>query len=425
MCPIFTFPIVMENTSNCTLLKKYKNQDGKYNIKLCIYLNGDRHYIKTHFDLTEDEWIKLHSKKLKNKGLLEIRDAIEEIETTGRKVLQKNEHLTFDQFEESYYNEVHKIRKDNSIFHWFDEYQKYLIEKNRPTSYSDHIITSKNSFKEFKSRITFSLLNVDFLERYRDWMKSKTENPTAESYLRDLRTVYNYAITKNGVSKERYPFGHGGFTIGSTVTRKKSLSKPQIISLRELCLTRGSKIEWGRDIFVFQYFTNGLNMIDLCKLKEKNIDRTEQETFLSFDRTKTQRTKEHSVRIRLVLTPESIDVIEKWGNQNRKEEDYIFPYFNPIKSLQGIEKNVMERKIVGYVTRNLNRQLKHLSKSLNLKFDLTSGIARHSYATVLKNEGYSPTIIGPTMGHTNTKTTEIYLDSIGDEQIKEISRSLY
>ena len=85
----------------------------------------------------------------------------------------------------------------------------------------------------------------------------------------------------------------------------------------------------------------------------------------------------------------------------------------------------MERKIVGYVTRNLNRQLKHISKKLDLSFTLTSGIARHTYATVLKNEGLSPAIIGPTMGHTNTKTTEIYLDSIGDDQIREISKKLY
>ena len=200
-------------------------------------------------------------KKLKNKKLVEIRDSIKEIESTGRKVLKKNEHLTFEQFEESYYNEIHKIRKDNDVFHWFEEYQKYLIEKNRPVSYSDHIITSKNSLKEFKSKITFSQVTVDFLEKYRDWMKEKVEGPTVESYLRDLRTVYNYAIRKNGVSKERYPFGHGGFTIGATVSRKKSLSKQQIISLRELVLPQGSKLEWGRDIFVFQYFTNGLNLI--------------------------------------------------------------------------------------------------------------------------------------------------------------------
>ena len=160
-------------------------------------------------------------------------------------------------------------------------------------------------------------------------------------------------------------------------------------------------------------------------MKEKNIDTSENETFLSFERTKTQRTKEHSIRIRVILTPESLVVIDKWGNKNRKEEDYLFPYFNPIVSMKEKGKNVMERKIVGYVTRNLNRQLKHLSKSLTLGFDLTSGIARHTYATVLKNKGFSPAIIGPTMGHTSAKTTELYLDSIGDEQIKEISNSLY
>jgi integrase/recombinase XerD len=176
---------------------------------------------------------------------------------------------------------------------------------------------------------------------------------------------------------------------------------------------------------VFQYFSNGLNMIDLCKLKEKDIEKTDNGVSIDFTRTKTQGTKVHSIKIRVELTPDALDVINKFGNKDRKEDDFIFPYFNSLKSLNGKERNEEERKIVGYVTRNLNRQLKYISKELELTFDLTSGIARHTYATVLKNEGLSPSKIGPTMGHTNAKTTEIYLGSIGDDQIREISKKLY
>jgi uncharacterized membrane-anchored protein YjiN (DUF445 family) len=108
-------------------------------------LNRERRYIQTKIDLTKEEWAKLDNKQLKDKSLIEARNAIKEIESTGIKVLKKNEHLTFEQFEKAYYNEINKIKKDNDIFRWFDEYQQYLIEKNRPTSYCDHIITSKNS----------------------------------------------------------------------------------------------------------------------------------------------------------------------------------------------------------------------------------------------------------------------------------------
>ena len=415
----------MENTVYCTLVKKYKKKEEKYNIKLCVYFNGERHYFQTKFDLTDDEWKKLKSPAiLKDKRLIEIRDSLSEIETTARKVLKKTDYRNFESFEESYYNEVHKIKKDSDFLYWFDEYEKYLIERNRPASYSIHIITSKNSLKNFKSKIKFHHVTVDFLGQYSDWMRSKkVEQPTIESYLRDVRTVFNYAIKKKAVSQELYPFGRNGYTIGTSTARKSSLSKEQMTSLRNLEFPKGSKMEWARDIFVFQYFTNGLNFVDLCKLKERDIEKTDKGTFLNFQRTKTQETKNHTLTIRVILTPESIEVINRWGNQNRKKDDYIFPYFNTLKGHEDDPK--LLRDTVLTLTRQINRRLKKIGNKLEIHFDLTTGIARHSFATRLKESGVPVADIRDRMGHTSTKTTELYIDSIGDDRIKEISTLLY
>lgn len=50
---------------------------------------------------------------------------------------------------------------------------------------------------------------------------------------------------------------------------------------------------------------------------------------------------------------------------------------------------------------------------------LTTYIARHNYATVLKYAGVETSTIGQALGHTNTKTTEIYLKSFEDQVIEE------
>lgn len=414
----------MDNTAYCTLVKKYKRKDEKYNIKLCIYFNGERHYFQTEFDLTEDEWVKLKTPNLKEKKLIEIRDSLSEIENTARKVLKKTDYHNFDSFEESYYNEIHKIKKDSDFLCWFDAYEKYLVERKRPASYSIHVITSKNSLKSFKSKIKFHHVTVDFLERYTAWMRSKkVEQPTIESYLRDVRTVFNYAIKQKAVSQDLYPFGRNGYTIGTTTARKSSLSKDQMTSLRNMVLPKGSKKEWARDIFVFQYFTNGLNFVDLCKLKEQDLEKTDKGTFVNFKRTKTQETKNHTVTIRVILTPEAIDVIDRWGNQNREKDDYIFPYFNLLKGQEDDPK--LLRETVLTLTRQINRRLKAIGSKLNIHFNLTTGIARHSFATRLKEGGVPIADIRDRMGHTSTKTTELYIDSIGDERIKEISTLLY
>ena len=54
---------------------------------------------------------------------------------------------------------------------------------------------------------------------------------------------------------------------------------------------------------------------------------------------------------------------------------------------------------------------------IGLDVNLTTYVARHSYATVLKRSGVNVALISETMGHADLKTTQIYLDSFDNEQI--------
>ena len=58
------------------------------------------------------------------------------------------------------------------------------------------------------------------------------------------------------------------------------------------------------------------------------------------------------------------------------------------------------------------------------EINLTSYVARHSYATVLKNSGVNIALISETLGHSDLKTTQIYLDSFDNEQIDEAMKNL-
>jgi len=422
----------MDNSAHCVLSKKYKKKDEKYNVKLCVYFNRERHYFQTNFDLTKDEWEKLHSSPLKERKLLEIRKSIQEIEFTANKVLNKTNYINFDSFEESYYNEIHKVKKDTDVYYWFDQYIDFLEKEGRPYSYSEHFKTSKNSLKEFKKKLNFIHITNDFLVKYRRWMENNMEegdkkkvhsDATYKSYLRDLRTVYNFAILKRGVSKELYPFGKGGFTIGTNTARKYALTKQQIISMKALDLSSDKEMEEARDIFIFQYLTNGINIVDLCKLKEQNIEHTEDGPFIVFQRTKTKETKVTPVIIRSFLSQSSLNIIDKWGNKNRTKNDYIFPYLNSIAGQENNPKVLRDRVLI--ITRSKNRRLKRLGELLGIEMKITTGIARHSFATVLKSSGIPIIEIKDEMGHSSSQITEnFYTDPIDDKRIKEISNKL-
>ena len=72
----------------------------------------------------------------------------------------------------------------------------------------------------------------------------------------------------------------------------------------------------------------------------------------------------------------------------------------------------------------INRELKEWSKRLGLKTNLTTYVARHTYATVLKRSGVNIAIISESLGHSDLSTTQIYLDSFENSQIDEAMKNL-
>ena len=72
----------------------------------------------------------------------------------------------------------------------------------------------------------------------------------------------------------------------------------------------------------------------------------------------------------------------------------------------------------------INRNHKKIGQFLNISIPITTYVARHSFATVLKRSGVNISIISEALGHTNLSTTQYYLDSFENEQIDEAMRKL-
>lgn len=51
-------------------------------------------------------------------------------------------------------------------------------------------------------------------------------------------------------------------------------------------------------------------------------------------------------------------------------------------------------------------------------------VARHSFATILKRSGINVAIISEALGHSDLKTTQIYLDSFENSQIDDAMKNL-
>lgn len=68
--------------------------------------------------------------------------------------------------------------------------------------------------------------------------------------------------------------------------------------------------------------------------------------------------------------------------------------------------------------------MNEIGKSLGIELKITTYVARHSYATVLKRAGVSTAIISESLGHSSEKITQTYLDSFDNEQIGNAMKNL-
>ena len=104
---------------------------------------------------------------------------------------------------------------------------------------------------------------------------------------------------------------------------------------------------------------------------------------------------------------------------DKKEPDtYIFPI------ILRTENKILEFKDISERRRRYNHYLKDIAKHIGIETNLTSYVARHSWATIAKHKGVPIAAISEGMGHEDVKTTEIYLDSFDKEILDDYNEMI-
>ena len=254
--------------------------------------------------------------------------------------------------------------------------------------------------------IYFSEIDITFLRRYETWLRKRgvAEN-TIGIHFRSLRAIYNIAIEQNAVKAENYPFRKYKVSRLHEETAKRSLAKSDV----ERVIAYKSTNRYMRfpiDIFAFTYYCGGINFIDIANLTPANII----EGKLVYKRHKT------SKLIKIPLQPQAIELIKKY---HRKNNPYLFPILSDFHQTE-IQKSNRIHKVISKV----NQRLKEIGEDLGLPLTLTTYVARHSQATVMKRAGVSTAVIREIMGHSSERVTQIYLDSFDNVQIDNAMKHL-
>lgn len=409
---------------NLILDTRRKKQNGKYPVKIRVYsgqLKKVRLYT-TDFDLTEETFQRIifpePGQRLK-KVESEAKEHLEELVRLYREKVKSLNFFTFELFESSL------IVKSDEFNNIFFHYQKYLAEMKKAGRLSTALTyelseKSLKSFLKFRKgkdvdSLLFQEITVDFLNSYEFWMISKGKSLTTIGiYLRGLRVIFNRGIEEKIVDRDFYPFGLRKYEIPSTANKKKALSSNQLSQLFE-AVPKNEFQEKAKDFWFFSFVCNGMNIQDIVNLKWANLSDNQ----IHFVREKTRRTKKSKQKmISASLNEFALNVISKYGNQDKSPSGFIFPIINVGMSIE--EKDKKRRSF----TRFINQHIKKLATENGISGEISTYWARHSFATsAIRNNG-STEFVKEALGHSNSKTTEAYLAGFEEETKKEMMRKI-
>lgn len=302
---------------------------------------------------------------------------------------------------------VSKPSKLKTVGEVFLEQMQALRDAQR-LSYMLTIQQTYNSLMEFNKHLNIYFVDIDvpWLKRYETWLrKHGLSGNTIKGRFVDIRTMYNIAVDENLVKVEHYPFRKFKISKLQQETAKRAITKEDVTRIMEY-KTKNKLVQFAIDIFTFSYIMGGINFVDIASLTKENI----MDNRLVYIRQKTKKL------IQLPLQDKAIELIEKYHDD---DNPHLFPILLAYHKTEQQRLNRVHKVIV-----NVNKRLKKIGKELELPITLTTYVARHSHATILKKAGVATSIISESLGHSSEKVTQIYLDSFGNEQMDDAMKNL-
>lgn len=395
--------------------KEKVNQQNEAPLYIRLSHDNKRKLISLKEKIDIDFWDFQNNKILSDYDRKEYLELLinEKKQDINRKILSyklSNEAFSLDELIEP----KQKKQKSISVVKLFNTYIEELFSQERIKNAKYYRCCLNCLLKYTKGKdIEFAQIDASFLTDYSNWMqKEKLHKNTIGNRLRGLKAIYNQAILHKYVSKDLYPFDSFKVNKFRIETTKRAITKLDVQKIVKLDLSKiFTKLnykyyDFARDIFLFSYFSCGINIVDIAYLKSDNIVDNDK---LCFYRRKTKKL------FTFKMHPKALDILLKYKSS---DTDYIFP----ILTTQISEKDKYNR--VNGALKTINKYLKMIGEHLKIETPLTTYVSRHTYATVLKRSGVNTSIISESLGHSSEKVTQIYLDSFENSQIDEAMKNL-
>lgn len=395
------------------VLRKKRLSTGNFPVCLRVTKNRKTKYFKTIFSAAEDEWNTSSGKFNKRNGnylqnnrlLIKFQDRA--LQILGELKFESDD-FTLEDFESIYRVSLNPVQ--NNVFTFWDD----IIDEMTAAGRIGNARVNREAYKSIKkfhgsTNLIFKTINPTFLNKFEVYLRARGgTNGGIGVPMRALRALYNFAIERNMVKEEYYPFKAYKISKLKGKGLKKSLTMEQVKKIVSLDLEKYPWLTNSRNFFVFSFYTRGMNFADMMKLEWKQID----DDKIYYTRSKTKGTF-------IIKTVSPVqDILNFYKEQNR-DTKYVLPIL--------LHENLTPSQVANRkhkVLQRYNLQLKEIAKICGINKPLSSYVARHSFANCLKQKGIATDIISESLGHQNMAVTQAYLKELDDSILDEAVETL-
>ncbi|AMQ00976.1 phage integrase [Pedobacter cryoconitis] len=253
-----------------------------------------------------------------------------------------------------------------------------------------------NDLKTFYSNLKIPLKNIDSAW-YNKFVGKLVNKGNKDNSINKKLKVLKRAITTNGgvLTSTGESFTHG-----RKETLKQKLTRDEFIAIANLELPEESRLIPVRDFFVLQVYLRGVRVGDLLQATSEHFKN-------SRFRYMSDKTGRH---YDIKLLPEAEVIVNKYLNKYER----LFPFFKwkPDPKLDFIENDKKRLKHKESCTAVINYNLKPISKLAGVKKNVSSHMAKHTYAKFADVAIKNPMLTMPLLGHSSLAVHQKYLEDI-------------
>lgn len=296
----------------------------------------------------------------------------------------------------------------------FFAFSAQCIELKKATKSAATIENYSHRIKIFKTflgdkEIIMGRLTYELIRKYESYLFTQGyAETTVGGNLMVLKLIIREAIKSKLMKFEENPFLVMQINKGRGAKVRLDIDEIRKIEGMKLTMAYGQKHFYiARGVFLTQFYCAGARISDVLLMRFESLI---EDRWIYKTRKSGKREKVVSVK----LSPKAIILLQKFG-YGKKTTGYVFPFLKEVEySKEGLHKKI-KSAISG-----INKNLRGIGKELGIQKNISTHIARHSYANIARQNSDDLYAISKSLNHSTLAITQDYFDSCDNNAVDKV-----